>query len=195
MSFSRIIILLTAYKYFFLFPIVVVEGPVITVIAGWLASMNFLNLFITYCVVVVGDLTGDSVSYMLGRWGRISFIERWGKYIGLHAEKIIKLEHHFGKHSAKTIILGKLAYSLEMPFLIAAGMAKVPYQKFIFYAFVPTVFKSFFFILIGYYFGQAYIQLGEYLNFTSVIMGTLAIMLIIIYFIIKKISQKYAEEK
>ena len=109
---------------------VVVEGPIITVIAGFLSSPGHLNIFIAYGVVVVGDLTGDTVSYMLGRWGGIKFVKRWGRYIGLTAERVQKFEEHFNHHAAKTIILGKLAYSIEMPFLFAAGFAKVPYKFF-----------------------------------------------------------------
>lgn len=193
MSFQQIIILLTAYKYLFLFPIVVVEGPIVTVIAGFLASTGQLNPFVAYGIVVVGDLTGDTVSYMIGRWGRRRFIERWGHYIGLTIERIQKIEQHFDRHTAKTIILGKLAYSLEMPFLVAAGLAKVPYRRFLFYTFIPTVPKSLLFLLIGYYFGRAYVEFSRYLNFTALAMVALALLLTLIYFIIRKASRKYTE--
>lgn len=70
MSFQQIISLLTAYKYFFLFPIVVVEGPIITVIAGFLSSLGYLNIIIAYLVVVAGDIVGDSAYYAIGFYGR-----------------------------------------------------------------------------------------------------------------------------
>ena len=143
---------LTIYKYFILFPLVVIEGPIVMVITGFLSSTGQLNFFIAYLVIIIGDVVGDSIYYSIGRWGGPQFIGRWGHYIGLNLDHIKKLEYHYDRHTAKTIILGKLAYSMEVPFLIASGLAKVPFLKFMFYVFIPTIPKSLLFVLIGYYF-------------------------------------------
>ncbi|NCF75532.1 MAG: hypothetical protein GWO87_03545 [Xanthomonadaceae bacterium] len=189
MSFQQIIAFLISYKYFFLFPIVVVEGPIITVIAGFLSSLGQLNVFIVYGLVVIGDLTGDTISYMIGRWGGVKFIKRWGHYVGLNIKHIEKLEKHFDKHTASTIILGKLAYSIETPFLISAGIAKVSYKKFFLYTLISTLPKSLLFLLIGYYFGKSYSKINNYLDYTSVGVIFLIVISIAIYFIIKKLNR------
>src|SRR3989344_3685438 len=127
---EQIITLLTTYGYFLLFPIMVVEGPIITVIVGFLSSLGLLNVFITYVVVVIGDLAGDSIAYAVGRWGGIKLITRWGHYVGLNIGRIEKFQDYFYTHAAKTIIWGKLAYGLEVPFLIGAGLKMVlPVRK------------------------------------------------------------------
>lgn len=59
MLLQQIILLLTAHKYLFLFPAAVVEGPIVTVIAGFLSSLGIFNIFIAYAVVVVSDIVGD----------------------------------------------------------------------------------------------------------------------------------------
>lgn len=193
MSFQEIILLLTTYKYLFLFPVVVVEGPIITVIAGFLSSTGYLNLFIAYAVILIGDITGDSLYYCLGRWGSIRFINRWGHYVGLTIERVKKIKQHFINHTGKTIIIGKFAHSIEIPFLIAAGFAKVPYHKFLLYVFIPSVPKSLLFILIGYYFGRAYGEINKYLGYSAFFMMATAISFTVIYFVIKKMSKKYTE--
>src|SRR4030043_408463 len=45
---TQIIAWLAKYKYFVLFPFAVLEGPIVTVIAGYLSSMNLLNFWIVY---------------------------------------------------------------------------------------------------------------------------------------------------
>ena len=40
---DHIVYLLTEYKYLILFPLAIVEGPIIAVIAGFLCSSGFLN--------------------------------------------------------------------------------------------------------------------------------------------------------
>ena len=62
-----------------LFPIAVVEGPIITVIAAYVASLGYLNLPAVFCVVVAADLVGggtDTQTYDInylssgcGYWG------------------------------------------------------------------------------------------------------------------------------
>ncbi len=194
MSFQQIILLLTTYKYLLLFPIVVVEGPIITVIAGFLSSLGHLNIFIAYGVIVAGDLAGDTVSYALGRWGGVQLIKRWGHYVGFNIERVEKFKNHFNKHTASTIIWGKLAYAMEMPFLIGAGLAKVPYKKFFLYTLIPTLPKSLLFLLIGFYFGESYNKINTYLDYTAIGTIGLAIIFIAIYFVVKKMSKKYEDK-
>jgi len=99
MLLQQIILLLTAHKYLFLFPVVVVEGPIITVIAGFLSSLGFLNIFIAYAVIVVGDIVGDIMFYAIGYYGRQKFVNRWGRFLGITSERVERLEKHFEKHS------------------------------------------------------------------------------------------------
>ena len=50
-----------------LFPLAILEGPIVTVIAAYVARLGYLNIVAVYVVVVVADLVGDVVSSMIGR--------------------------------------------------------------------------------------------------------------------------------
>lgn len=189
-SLAQIIQWLLAYRYFVLFPIAVVEGPIVTVAAGFLSSLGHLNLFIAYGVIVLGEMVGDTIYYWLGRWGGYPFINHVGRHVGITAERVEKIEKHYANHPARTIILGKFAYSLELPFLIAAGLFKVDYKKFASYVFIASVPKSFIFILIGYYSGEAYSNINRYLD-AAVFMIVAAISLVLVYLLILKLSRRY----
>lgn len=155
------------YRYLILFPIAIVEGPIITIIAGFLASLGYLNIFLAYGIIVIGDLTGDGLWYALGYFSRHRHIGRWGKLFGLTDERIQRLEKHFEKHSGKTLSLGKISHGIGTVFLVAAGAAKMPFWKFIYYNFWGTLVKSLFLILIGYYFGHALTKINSYLEFVA----------------------------
>lgn len=189
MSFSQIIILLTTYKYFFLFPVTVVEGPIITVIAGFLSSLGQLNIFIVYGVVVVGDIVGDGLYYAVGYYGGQRFINRWGRFIGITAERVVRVEEHFGNHTGKTLIIGKLSHAIGAVVLVAAGLAQVPFGKFIWYNFLPTLPKSLILLLVGFYFGKAYQQIDVYFNRATWIVFAIFILALVAYLIIKKIRK------
>src|SRR5450432_4605817 len=82
---DHIAYLLTQYKYLLLFPLAIVEGPIIAVIAGFLCINGFLNLFIVYPIIVAGDLIGDTICYFLGLWGVPGFIKKITGWLGLNA--------------------------------------------------------------------------------------------------------------
>jgi membrane-associated protein len=192
MLFQQIILLLTAHKYLFLFPVVVVEGPIITVIAGFLSSLGLLNIFIAYAVVVGGDIVGDIIYYALGYYGGQRFVKRWGRFLGITLERVERLEKHFEKHSGKTLIIGKLSHGIGGVVLVAAGIARMPLRKLVLYDFIPTLPKSLILLLIGYYSGESYVKISSYLDYTAIGTVVAAVIFIVIYFMMRKVSKKYA---
>lgn len=191
LSFPQIIEWLLVYRYIVLFPITVIEGPIITIIAGFLSSVDLLNIFIVYPVIVVADLTGDFIYYSIGRWGRENFLDKYGKYFGLKKSNIEKLEEHFDRHTKKTLILGKLSHAFGAPILVAAGIVRFPILKFLWFNALATIPKSLIFLLIGFYFGQAYVKFNKYLNYFSIGFLVLAILLIIAYYAYNRIRRRF----
>lgn len=174
--------LLLDYGYYILFPAVVIEGPIITVVAGFFVSLNQLNLFLAYFVVVVGDLTGDSIYYLLGRFGKENIIKRWGSRLGLSVDRINILENHFRSNGGKTMLLGKLSHGIGAAFLVAAGVAKMPFRRFFWYNLLGTIPKSLILILVGYYYGQAIIKINSVLELIALSFIAIGIIFVIFYF-------------
>ncbi len=61
--------LLQAHGLWLLFPLATVEGPIVTVLAAYLARLGHLNLALIYVIVVAADLFGDGIVYWIGRIG------------------------------------------------------------------------------------------------------------------------------
>ncbi|MDO8676322.1 MAG: DedA family protein [Candidatus Azambacteria bacterium] len=194
MSFQQIIALLVSYKYLILFPLAIAEGPIITVIAGFLSSLGRFNIYAVYAVVVAGDVVGDGVYYAFGYYGRQKFTERWGRLVGITTERVLRLEKHFEKHSGKTLVIGKLSHAVGGVVLVAAGMAKVRFWKFIWYNFISTLPKSLILLLIGFYFGETYNKINKYFDYTAIGTISLAVIFFVTYFVVRKVSKKYENE-
>lgn len=164
------------YKYVMLFPAAVIEGPIITILAGFLVAHGYLYSLVAYGILVAGDLTGDSCYYALGRWGL---------YRGATTEQLNKVKKHFANHSGKTLLVGKLTHGIGSIILMAAGAAGIPYRRFLWFNLLGTIPKTFVLLIVGFYFGQAYLRFNHYLNYLalSVVMlsaaGLLAYPLII----------------
>jgi membrane protein DedA with SNARE-associated domain len=171
------------YRYILLFPIMVVEGPIITIIAGFLVSLGSLDFPITYAVAVTADLVGDTLYYLVGRFGANRFVDRWGKYLRISWEQIETLKRHFERHVGKTLLMGKLTHGAGGLILLAAGVAKIPYLRFFWFNLLGTLPKSLVLLLVGYYFGHGYRSINRYLNEVAlltlclVVLGGLALIL------------------
>lgn len=95
LSVTELINLLLQYKYLIIFPIVMFEGPITTIVAGFLSSLGYFNFWFTYLLVATADLASDALYYALGRWGRKSFVEKLGHYVGITISRIEKMVWRF----------------------------------------------------------------------------------------------------
>lgn len=180
---NSVIKLVIEYRYLILFPVAVIEGPIISIIAGFLCSGGFLNFLTAYLVLMLADLVGDSLYYAVGRYGGRRFIERWGKYIRLNADKLTATERHFNLHPKKTLFFGK-TQAWGALILVAAGVAKMSYRYFLAINVAATIIKTFLFLLLGYYFGQIYSTLNTYLGYTNLILFVVGVL--VVYFFLKR---------
>jgi membrane protein DedA with SNARE-associated domain len=174
--------LLLQYKYFIIFPFAVLEGPIITIISGFLASLGQLNFWLAFAVLAFGDLVGDSLYYALGRFGRERLIAKYGKYLGLDQNRIVQIEKHFETHPWKTFTFGKVVHGTGSAILVAAGLGNVPYFEFLGYNIPTTMANTFILITLGYYFGHAYQRFNTYFEYVAVI-GFALLIILYIYFI------------
>ena len=186
--------LIELYTYFALFPLVVLEGPIVTIIAGFLIHIKVLNFFVAYIVIVLADVAADVIWYSLGRFAR-GFVERIGHLFGVSKNKLESLDSHFVDKGHRTVFFGKFILGMEVAVLVAAGMAKYNFRKFAIYTMLPTLPKSLFFLVVGYYFGGAFQVINKILKdvvLSSIITLTaVVIFYFIIYkFILKKIKAK-----
>ncbi|MFA5954058.1 MAG: DedA family protein [Patescibacteria group bacterium] len=181
---------LLVYRYLVLFPLVMVEGPIVTVLAGFIASLGYINFWLAYAVVTVGDLVGDCVYYVIGRWGRGRFIDRWGRFIGITKDRIATLDQHFDAHTGKTLLAGKVMHAVGGAILVAAGVARVPFLQFIWYNLLGTLPKSLLLIVVGYYFGKAYASIDSYLNYVGVAIMILVVFVLLFYFLLHRLFRR-----
>lgn len=186
---AQIIQWVLIYKYYILFPVMVVEGPTITIIAGFLVSLGQLNFFLVLLAAVVANLVSDTILYAIGRWGR-----KWWKYFGLKPEKIQQVESHFERHKIKTLIFGKIALGIGNVALVAAGMGKMAYGKYIWINFLIEVPKSLIFLLVGFYFGRAYNIIDQYLQYATIFAVAGAIIIFAVYEFVRWWVAKHYKE-
>jgi len=181
---AQVVALLIQYKYWILFPISVIEGPIITMIGGALIALGQISALPAYLILILGDLVGDFAYYAMGRFGRHRFIRKWGSRFGLTETRVQAVVDHFEKHPGKTLLFGKMTHAAGMVVLVAAGIANISLWKFLWYNFLGSIPKTLILVLLGYFFGEAYNQINTGLNYFS---GVVMIILVLVagYFYMK----------
>jgi membrane-associated protein len=187
---EHILHLLSQYKYILLFPLAIVEGPVVAVIAGLLCSNQILNILFVYPIIVAGDITGDSLCYLFGRFGVPSFVKKIALKLGVKPEKIAVVRSYFDTNPIKTISLSKIALGIGVAGIYLAGNAKIPYKKFIVVCFATSVLQYVFYLTLGLLFGSAYVQINRYLNMASTLMILASVAVLLWLFIKSKLKNK-----
>lgn len=157
------------YGYVALLPLAVIEGPAVTVFAAFLAAQGLLDVGVVYAVVGPGDLLGDVLYYVAGRF-LLQRLVTW------HRAWATRLRHRVGvlaqrvrARAGAMLLFGKLTHSAGFAVLLAAGAAHVPIRRFLAYNFLGTLPKSLLFVVIGYWFGRLYLAVQGDLRIAGVI--------------------------
>ena len=187
--FDFIIRLLQEYQFLFLFPATVIEGPIVTVVAAFLASLGTLNLVFVFLTAFAGDVTGDLIFYGLGRFGRFGVLDRYGRYIGLREEHVRKAEGYLHENSFRAVLAAKLLDVLGLALLFGIGVLRMKFWKFILASVVISAPKTLFFVGIGYFFGGSYIAISHYLNVGGSLL-TLLIFIVVGYRLLRFLKGK-----
>jgi membrane protein DedA with SNARE-associated domain len=181
--------LLVEYKYLILFPLAIVEGPILAVIAGFLCTNGFLNPLIVFPVIVLGDITGDSLCYSLGRWGVPKFLKKIAFRLGVNIKSINQARIYFDSNPFKTVAISKITLGIGVAGIYLAGNSKIPYRKFIKICLITSLIQYLFYLGMGLWFGHAYIQINHYLNAVASLF-IIASIAIIFYFFIRSIINR-----
>ncbi len=182
------VLLLTKYGYFILFPLAAIEGPIVSLVVGFLIYLGYLKFLPAYAILLLGDLIPDTVYYYIGRFGnKRKIMEKYGSRLNL-------VEKLWREHGRKTMFFSKLAYGLSGLFLISAGLVKMPFRKFISYAFPVTLFQYGVIMTIGYFLGHSYQLAERYIQYAYIIVAVVFIIFIISYILITKYARKRIKE-
>ncbi|MEK9185088.1 MAG: hypothetical protein AAB866_02920, partial [Patescibacteria group bacterium] len=174
--------LLIKYKYVGLFPLAAIEGPMVSLIVGFLVHLGYLEFIPSYIILILGDIIPDSIYFYIGRLGDHKKItEKYGPKLKGIAGSFEILEKLWRDHPRKTMFFGKLAYSLSIPFLISAGLVKMSFKKFITYAIPATLFQYGLLMLVGYYLGKSFELAINYIKYGGILIAILLSIFVIAY--------------
>lgn len=181
---------LSHYGYAIMLPLMIIEGPVVTIIAAMLASLGAFNVFVVLILSIIGDMGGDIIFYGLGYKYGMGFVRRVGKYIGITEKLVLRMEKYFEHHGGKTIFAVKSTTGLCWATFTAAGIVKMDFKKFVKYSFLGGVIWSGFLVAMGYFYGYLWREIQIYIKWIGWVIFGVAIVTFAVINIYKSYQAK-----
>lgn len=138
-------------SYFILAALVAIEGPIATLLGAAAASLGLMHPGLVFVAASVGNLTSDTLWYSLGYVGKIEWIKRFGKRLGVSEQKLETLEALLRKHAPIILFVSKLTVSPMIPALIATGLIKYPWKRWFPFVFAGEMIWTGSLVLIGFF--------------------------------------------
>jgi len=191
MNYQEFLQSIQVWGYPLMFFLMIVEGPIATVTAAFLASLGFFNWSIVLLLSIIGDLIGDTILYFIGYSGGHPIMNKLKKIMRSKSKEIERLEDRFHKSSAKIIFYVKTTTGLSWIAFIIAGIVRMPFRRFMLFSFLGGIFWSGLLVGLGYFFGYAASTIERYLKFAGWAIFLIAMFVIFyIYTFRKKRAKK-----
>jgi membrane protein DedA with SNARE-associated domain len=166
--------------------IMIVEGPIATILGAFAASLGFFNIFIVLILSILGDILGDVILYTIGYFGGNRALTRAGKMLKIKSDTLVRLKNLFHIHGKKTIFAVKSTTGLCWITFIAAGAMQMKFKDFITASFLGGIIWSGFLVIMGYFFGYAFEEINNYIKYAGLIIFFSAAVFYIIIVLYKK---------
>ena len=149
-------------------------GDSLLFVAGTVVAMSGLNVHALVAALIVAAVTGDSVNHTVGRFVGPKVFDkpdsRW-----FRQEHLRRTQAFYDKYGGVTIIIGRFVPIVRTfaPFL--AGVAGMPYRKFVAFSLVGSTIWISSLVYAGYLFGNIPWVKS---NLSLIVVGIVAVSLI-----------------
>lgn len=178
---AAIIFAETGLFFGFIFP-----GDTLLFTAGILAAGGVMNVWLLVAATSIAAMAGDSFGYWSGRLTGPLIFNRPESF-WFHQDRVESAKKFFAKYGATSVIFAHFVPVVRTFVPLVAGVAHMPYQKFLLFNVIGVFLWAFCLPLAGYYLGAAIPDIERYV-FPIVAVGILFPFLIpfIARFLIRK---------
>ena len=183
LGYAGIFIMMFLESSFFPFPSEVVMIP-----AGYLAYKGEMNMYLVILFGILGSLAGALFNYYFAiKLGR-TFLMKYGKYILISEETILKMEDFFKKHGHISTFSGRLIPVVRQYISLPAGLARMNLFVFSLYTSLGAGIWVIILTLLGYFLGGNEALIKEYLH--TIIVVILILLAILGFWYYKRVKNK-----
>ncbi|HXX77982.1 MAG TPA: VTT domain-containing protein [Ktedonobacteraceae bacterium] len=168
--------------------------------AGAFAALGDFNIVLLFFISFSALICGDNVGYWIGRiWGSrvLNWIERskrWNRLIP--PSRMVQSRQYFRLRGGLAIFLSRFLFSALGGIInLLSGSELYPYRNFLFFDSSGEALGAIIPLLLGYIFGASWEAVGDVLGYSSFLILSLLIVIILVSRLIKNVRNlKLARE-
>jgi membrane protein DedA with SNARE-associated domain len=131
-----------------------IPGETVTLAGGFLAGSDQLNYWIVLGDAVLGATIGGNIGYWVGRSGGWPLLLGIGRVFRVQETQLVTLKQQFSENAAKAVFLGRFVALLRILASPLAGIAEMPYLKFLVYNTAGAAAWASVMVTLAYFAGQ-----------------------------------------
>lgn len=183
--------LIDALGYFGVFLLLLIENlfpplpsEVVAPFCGYAAGRGALNIWGVIFAAVFGSMVGQLPWYFAGRLLGEKRIEalaaRFGRWLTVTPHEVDRVFKWFHRYGAASVFFGRMVPAIRAVISLPAGIATMPFGKFLAYSLAGTTIWMGGLAYAGYRLGQNYALVGKYVSPGTKIVVAL---IVLIYFV------------
>lgn len=106
-------------------------GESLLITGAFLASQGQLHIAPLLLLGWLGAVLGDNIGYLIGRFGGRALVLRYGRYAGLNASHLERVEGFFAHYGGWIVTIARFVAVLRQLNGIVAGLANMPWWRFL----------------------------------------------------------------
>ncbi len=151
-----------------------VPGETVLIFAGFLAFHGEIRLDRAIATAIAGATLGDSLGYLVGRFGGRRFVDRCRQSLPFFSRRFDRAQMLFVKHSHWAVFIGRFITGLRVFAGMLAGLFRMPYPRFLFFNFAGAVSWAITFGSVGFIFGSNWERLVRFVKeFDRITLGVI----------------------
>lgn len=130
--------------------------------AGLLASRGYLDIVLTCILLFAAAVLGDTTGYKIGeKFGKRLFHKE--DSLLFHKDHLLRAKNFYDKYGGKTIILARFMPIIRTFAPVVAGIAEMPYKRFLSFNIIGALLWAVGITLAGYFLGRVIPDVDSYL--------------------------------
>jgi|SRR3989344_7104557 len=184
-----------AFGYLGIFILMAIESTIfplpselVLIPAGVSVFRGDMNVLPILVASILGSLVGSLImyafAYHIGRRAMSKLSEKYGRFLFMKKEHLLKTESYFDKHGEITIFVGRFLPVVRHLISLPAGLGRMNLLKFSLYTALGSGFWTIILVYLGYFSGFALAE--KNLTLLTLMLALFAAIIVSLYLIIKR---------
>lgn len=156
-------------------------SEIIMPFSGYLTLTGRFDLWAAGFMGAVGCVVGSAVAYVAGIYGGRPWIEKYGRYILVSRHDLDLADKWFVNYGEAAIFFSRLLPVVRTFISLPAGMARMPFWRFIIYTFLGSLPWCLGLAYLGVQLGNNWQSLRDYFHKFDLVIGLIGLLAVVWY--------------